>query len=106
MATIRPVFLQPGDNRTLLIRKHLSLDLAHAELSCDGLSPRTIILRQHDHLDAFDRQIFQRRRCRLLHGVRNGEQARQLAVDRDVDDGRADRSKSFGISVQRTCIDA
>ena len=92
--------LQFCHHRALLVGQHFRLDVGDAEAFCDGVRRGPVVAGQHDDLDALGRQRFERIRRRRLHGVRNGEQACQLAVDRHVDHGRALAAQTLALIVQ------
>ena len=95
-----PGLLQLGDDRALLIGQHFRLDLGDAEAPRDGICRRPVVAGQHDDLDAISRQRLQRIRRRRFHGVGDGEQSGQFAVDRHVDHGRAVAAQTLGLIVQ------
>ena len=72
----------------------------------DGVRRGPVVAGQHDDLDALGRQRLQRVRRRCLHRIGNGEQSRELAVDGDVDHGRAVAAQTLALFVQRLRVDA
>src|SRR5262249_16319207 len=91
---------EPLDHRTLLVGQDFSLDLSDAETARYGLGGRLIVARQHDDPDAIRGQRFEGFRRRRLDGVANGDDAANLPITGDVDDGCSVLAQPLGFRIQ------
>ncbi len=80
---------EPRHHGGFPVRQHIGLDLVDAEAACHGLRGGAVVAGQHDNADAVRLQGLQRRRCRRLDGIGDGEDAERLPVRADVDRRRA-----------------
>ena len=106
MATTRPSRRSRSTHVRLVLRQHLGLDLVDAELRATAcavvrLSPVSMTMRMPS-----SSQRGERGGRRRLHRIGDGDDAGELAVDRDEDRGRAVLAQTFGVAIERGGRDA
>ena len=77
-----PVFFKVTDHTFLPVRQYARDDLVHAGLRADGSSRFFVIAGQHDHAQPQIAQIANRSCAVLFDGIRDRDDAQQLAVIR------------------------
>ena len=92
--------LQPGDRLRLAFGRDSGLEGVDAEPGCDRRGGRAVVAGQHHDMEALGLERRERFGGARLDRIGDGDQRRDRAVDRDVDDGRAVPPQRLGFCRQ------
>jgi hypothetical protein len=88
------LFAQLADDGVLLLGGDAGAHVVDAELARDGAGGGLVVAAEHEQAQA---ALAQGREGARRDGVGQGEEGRELAVDRDADDGVAAGSQRLGL---------